>query len=250
MNISQIKTIDEVIDALDSIINESIQSNSPLGYFAALYKKVTLKVKEGISNNYFDDGTRMEQLDVVFAKRYLEAYYQFKENEQPTMSWQITFNNASDYWPIVLQHLLLGMNAHINLDLGIPADQISEGKDINLLKDDFNRINEILSELVNEVQNDLAKVWPMLKTILKFSGKADDFLVDFSMKLARDGAWKFACELAENPSEVDRLIIERDTKVAQKASIVLNPGFIPSFIFKIIRLGEKGTIADRIKFLN
>ena len=250
MNLQEIKTINQVIAVLNEITIEAKKENNPLGYFAALYKKVTIKVKEGIASNYFDDASRMEQLDVIFAKRYIEAYYQFKTNQETTNSWKVTFDLSNDYWPIVLQHLMIGMNAHINLDLGIAAAKVSEGKDIQLLKNDFNKINEVLSSLVNEVQDNLAKVWPTLKFLLKLSGKADDFLVDFSMKLARDGAWKFAESLADNPSELNLLIIERDKRITEKAAIVVHPGFIVSAIFKIVRLGEKGSIAQRIDYLN
>lgn len=34
----------------------------------------------------------------------------------------------------------------------------------------------------------------MLKYLLKLTGTMDEHLVDFSMKLARDGAWKFGSE--------------------------------------------------------
>lgn len=250
MNLQEITTIDEIILLLDKIILETKKENSPLGYFAALYKKVTVKVKDGIAANYFDDNQRMEKLDVIFAKRYLEAYYLYQDKKETTKSWQIAFELSTNYWPIVLQHLMVGMNAHINLDLGIAAAKVSEGEDIQFLKNDFNKINEILSSLVNEVQNDLAQVWPKLKYLLKLSGKADDFLVDFSMKLARDGAWKYAESLAENPSNMNSLIKERDLIIAEKANIVVKPGIIARLIFKIVRLGEKGTIANRIEYLN
>ena len=35
------------------LIASAEKDNSPLAYFAALYKKVTVKVKEGIADNYF-----------------------------------------------------------------------------------------------------------------------------------------------------------------------------------------------------
>ena len=76
----QINSIDEVIEILGKIITASENNNDPLGYFAALYQKVTIKVKEGIENNFFDDGPRMEKLDVVFANRYIDAYYSYQEN--------------------------------------------------------------------------------------------------------------------------------------------------------------------------
>ena len=109
------KTIDQVIQQLDNIIDWSIKSNSRLGYFAALYRKVTLKVRAGISDGYFENGQRMERLDVIFANRYLEAFEQKQKNITPSRSWQLAFDASNHWWPIVLQHLLLAMNAHINL---------------------------------------------------------------------------------------------------------------------------------------
>ena len=143
--------------------------------------------------------------------------------------------------------MLIGINAHINLDLGIAAAEVSKNGNINHLENDFNKINQILSSLVNEVQNDLSKMWPTLEKILQKTKKADDFFVDFSMELARNGAWKFAKTLAGTPIEsIDKLINDRDIKVAKKAGLVTNPGFLVSVLFKIIKLGERGTIKERI----
>lgn len=245
-----IHTIDDVIDALEEIVQTSIVTGNPMGYFAALYQKVTIKVKEGIQNNFFDDGSRMEKLDVIFAKRYIDAYYSYQANQKVTDSWQVAFDLSKDFWPIVLQHLLIGMNAHINLDLGIAAAQVSTGKPIQDLKGDFDKINQILSLLVSEVQEDLEMIWPTLKKILQWTKKVDDFLIDFSMELARDGAWKFANELSVTPADkLEEAIIIRDQKVSDKAKIITSPGWIASLILGIIRLGEKGTVAKRIENL-
>lgn len=250
MNPNSVLNIDDVILALDEIILTSQQNNDPAGYFAALYRKVTVKVKEGIASGFFDDGPRMEQLDVFFAKRYLDAYSGFSNNQPVMQSWQKAFELLTRYRPIVLQHLLMGMNAHINLDLGIAAADVSKGKNIDLLEQDFNRINKILSSLIHEVEADLSEVWPTLKHLLKLAGKVDDFLVNFSMQLARDGAWKFARELATAPEEQwQQLNIERDSKVAAKSAIITRPGLAVSAILFIIRLMERGSVTDKISKL-
>ncbi|HSH19294.1 MAG TPA: DUF5995 family protein [Draconibacterium sp.] len=246
---AQINSIDQVVLLLDEIIAETEMNDDPLGFFAALYRKVTIKVKEGIQDNFFDDGSRMEKLDIVFAKRYIDAYYLWRKNQQVTSSWQKAFGLSTNYWPVVLQHLLMGMNAHINLDLGIAAAEVSKNN-INNLENDFNKINQILSSLVIEVQNDLAAIWPTLGKILRLTNKVDDFLVDFSMELARDGAWKFAQTIAATPEDdIEKIINERDKKVAKKTRIILYPGFVASLLFKIIRLGEKGAVKERIRQL-
>jgi hypothetical protein len=242
-----IDSIEDVISLLEKIIINSKRTKDPLGYFAALYQKVTIKVKEGIEEGFFDDGARMEKLDIVFAKRYLDAYFNYQKNAGTTDSWAKAFNLSTRYWPIVLQHLLIGMNAHINLDLGIAAAEISSLGQIADLEGDFKKINTILSSLVHEVQDDLAKVWPTLKWILTKTKKVDDFLVDFSMELARDGAWKFACELASKTGNDREVMIKsRDHIVSKKAKLVTNPGMIPKVLLWMIRIGEKGTVSKKI----
>ncbi|MFA5329407.1 MAG: DUF5995 family protein [Prolixibacteraceae bacterium] len=245
-----INTIDDVIDILEDIITECEKNQDPLGYFAALYKKVTQKVKEGIAQNLFDDGPRMEILDVVFAKRYLDAWFAWQKNEPVTGSWQKAFDLSRKYQPIVLQHLLLGMNAHINLDLGIAAAEMSKGKNPDDLQNDFIKINEILSSLVHEVEDCLSLVWPALKFILKYTGKVDDYLVDFSMKLAREGAWKFAISLPEfSGEEIELAVAERDRKVMAKTSVILKTGLIASIVLWLVRITERGTVQEKISKL-
>jgi hypothetical protein len=245
-----LKTIDEVIEALDAIIKQCEDDNDTAGYFAALYRKVTNRVKQGIANNEFEDGARMEKLDVIFASRYLDAHYAWKQNQPMTAPWKKAFDITTNYWPIMLQHLLIGMNAHINLDLGIAAAEVSAGKNINDLQNDFNKINTILSSLVTEVQNELAEIWPRLKWILQRTNKVDDFMVDFSMQLSREGAWKFAVSLASaEQNNLKSMIDARDIIVTNKSKIITYDGFWASLILGIIRIGERGTIKQKIERL-
>jgi len=121
------ETIDDIIEGLEKIIDWAYQKNSRLGYFPALYMQVTRKVKEGIEASFFDDGPRMERLDVEFADRYLDAFYAYRDGRPLTKSWQVTFEAAENKNLLILQHLLLGMNAHINLDLGIATAKNQSG---------------------------------------------------------------------------------------------------------------------------
>ncbi len=250
-----VKSIDDVVRELEMIITNSELRKSPRGYFAALYRRVTLEIKKGVDETdvekqIFQDSSRMEQLDIVFADRYISAFYGFKQKEKISTSWRFPFVYAREYWPIALQHLLLGINTHINLDLGIAAAEIMHGRNLEDLHDDFNKVNEILSSLVGEVEKDLTEIWPGLKRILKWTKKVDDFLIDFSMKSARDGAWEFAQELSQTPKELwPAKIAERDKKVMGISKLITSPGFFISLIFKIIRIFEKGTVEQKISYM-
>lgn len=247
MDIKQATTIDEVIQFLNEIIEDSKREQSAIGLFATLYRAVTLKIKEGIDNGSFQDGPRMEKLDVIFANRYLDAYYQYRGNQKCSECWEFSFKKAESYWPIVVQHLLLGINAHINLDLGIASAQVSTVENIETLESDFDQINTILSNMVESVEKALTVIWPTLTIILKLSGKIDNFFIDFSMKTARDGAWKFANEFVALPeNQREATIKERDAKITQIARLISNPGFLVSSVFKFIRLFEKGTVSQKI----
>src|SRR6201996_7134716 len=135
------QTIDEVIAQLETIIANSIASNSRAGYFAALYYKVTCRVKQGIQTGEFENGPRMEQFDVTFANRYLAAYEQWI-NKKPitSLSWKIAFDELEKPTVLVLQHLLLGMNAHINLDLGVAVVELAtaQNQPLEAMHNDFN----------------------------------------------------------------------------------------------------------------
>ena len=73
-------TIDDVIAQLDAVIDRSVSDESRLGYFAALYRQVTLAVKHGIHTGFFADPARMEQLDSL-----LEEFRITRLRKSPSM---------------------------------------------------------------------------------------------------------------------------------------------------------------------
>ena len=243
-------SIDEVIAQLTAIIEWSKQNNSRIGYFAALYRKVTIQVKKGITDNFFDDGPRMERLDIIFANRYIHACYQYQTGQKPTQSWVRAFNETGHWWPIVLQHLLIGMNAHINLDLGIAAAETVPPGELPSLKGDFDKINGVLADLVGDVQKELAAIWPLLRLLNSALGSVETAIINFSMEKARDAAWSFAEKLSPLPEEQrQQAIIDKDEMIALFSRVISHPGYYPSLIIGIIRLGERGSTRQRIEIL-
>lgn len=249
--LEQPKTIEGVLDHLDVIIQENIEKEDTLGYFAALYRRVTFRIQQEVELNNFEDNERMVQLDVIFAQRYLDAYENYRMHQPVTKSWQAAFDLSGKYWFTVIQHLLLGMNAHINLDLGIAAAEVAGKTGLAELKKDFFKINDILSSLVDDIQQNLITIWPPLKYILQKTGQLDNHITDFSMQLARDGAWKFANELATTTDkDFPKSIAKRDEIIANKASLITKPGLIVSGLLKVVRLGETGSVSEKIRKLS
>ncbi|UCS95589.1 hypothetical protein KZP23_11510 [Echinicola marina] len=231
------ETIDEVISKMDKIVFDCQQTASRIGFFAILYRRVTIRIKEGIINKEFEDNARMEKLDIIFAQRFFDAYNLYLEAKQPSKSWFCAFETAEKSGTTILQHLLLGINAHINLDLGIAAVETMKNGNLLDIKNDFDKINIILSELVDGVKSNLSKVSPIFGFLIKFANGKDEVLLNFSIQIARDGAWKFANEYAI-AANLDQALNNRDLSILKIGNKIAKPGRRLSVITKFISWTE------------
>jgi hypothetical protein len=217
------RTIDEIIQRLNDILDGALREGTRIGYFAALYERVTTNVRRAlVAGNVFQDNARMERLDVVFANRFLDAWDAHVAGGTPSRSWQAAFALLDDPGPLVVQHLLVGMNAHINLDLGIAAATVAPTEaELESLWPDFKTINEVLSRLVKVVEDELGQISPRLERIEDIAPGLEDRVFDFGIDAARDFAWALAKELANTPpTGWDAVIAERDAIVAEAGHLL------------------------------
>ncbi len=223
-----------------------------MGYFPGLYRRVTLTVRDAIEAGRFEDNERMEALDIHFAGRYIEAWEQIRRTEPPTDSWKAAFDGCADRRLIVLQHLLLGMNAHISLDLGISAAAVADPGRPLALKRDFMSINAILGDMIDDTQRRLTRFFVPLWFLDNLLGPADESLSLFSIEYARDKAWTQTLELiCATDEERQALVLERDRKVAGFSSrLVRPPKWWMRLLLRTVRFMEKGDVAWRIGVLN
>jgi len=228
-------TIGEVITSLTDIIDDCQQENSRLGFFPAMYQKVTLRIDDGIQHGRFEDGRRMERLDVVFDNRYIEAFQRHRQGKPTTRSWAFTFDMAQRPHPMVIQHLLLGMNAHINLDLGIAAAEVCRGQDLESLRNDFFEVNAVLASLLDEVQRGVNESSPLFQILDRLGWRADEALGNFSIRHARRSAWSKAIELHQLPEEKLAARIDAyDQEVTTLARLLCPPLELGNALFQAI----------------
>jgi len=235
------RTIDEVLDRLDEIIDSSSINNDPLGYFAYIYRRTTAQIKQAILERKFDDNERMEKFDVHFANKYLEAYRDYHSGKTISSPWATAFDIKNKDLTI-LQHIILGMNAHINFDLGLAAAEFTGEGPIDSLKDDFMAVNKVLASLVDELQVKVGRVSRLMFLLDWIGQRSDEVIMNFSMEKARQQAWNFAVSLSglEGPEKKNK-IDNVDGFTANLGDIVKNPpGKMLPFLMKIIsRFEEK-----------
>jgi hypothetical protein len=240
--IRTVTTIKDVIEALQSLIDWSIRVESRLGYFAALYKRITMAVGTAIEQGAFEDGPRMERFDVAFAVRYFDAvngHFHPGQFPRPTRSWRVTFDGAHHPQPIIVQHMFVGVVAHILLDLGIVAREISPR--LPIFRNDFNTINAVLASQINGVVEDINELSPALADVYAVLQKHQIFVINEAVRNLRDSAWRFGMLLAAEPAFArPPTIWARDRQVASQEELIYDPPSLTGLIANLLRtVGER-----------
>lgn len=245
---AQALDIDEVLARLAEIIAGARELRSPLGYFPALYRQVTLRVKQGIEQGFFDDGPRMARLDTVFANRYLAAHQAFLAGGATSSCWQVAFQATQDNRLIILQDLLVGINAHINFDLGIAAAEVAPGEAIDALHGDFDKINQLLGALLPQVEAVIGRFSPLIGLLDHIGGRDETRVLNFSLDAARTDSWNHALILAHLPQTVWPAALDAlDAKVTFLAKLIADPGGLADKAVEMIRLSES---IDRLAIID
>jgi hypothetical protein len=247
------ETIDDVLHNIDEVIDWAIKAESHLGYFAALYKRTTLAIRNAINEGVFDDGHRMEQLDLAFAQRYfnaLNAYFYPDENQGLTLPWEVAFVGDHNDQAIILQHMMAGLNAHITFDLGLAALAIA-GNSLDTLENDFNRVNALLCSQIPGTLKVVDQLSPELRWARWLIPDEVGVLKGVLTKL-RKGAWLFAIYMAMHPDNANQKRVHQDAWTAALGSWYLQPsGWWTPFprVVRAIAKHESRDVAGNIRAL-
>jgi hypothetical protein len=203
-----VRDIDDVIDALGAIVAEARERGERFGLFAALYRRTTQEVRRALRTGAFHDPAWVERLDVVFAHRYLQAFADFHAGLPTTAAWAHAFERDREPGHLALQHLMLGMAAHILLDLGVATHDTCDGP-LAPRRADFFAINRVLGEMLDAVQDDLNAVSPALAWADRAGGRWDERVATATLRRWRSTAWRRAVRLGAVPTEARAGRIER-----------------------------------------
>ncbi len=201
-------------------------SRDASGYFPALYSRVTTQIAVSIERGEFADGNRMNVFATDFASRYIRAWR--REIPRPRC-WQATWDVAGDRNLLIVQHLLLGINAHVNYDLPQSVATVArQTGDLAGAHEDFNAVNDILSATSVGVLRDLDGLSRWTSTVAALGGGR---AFNFSLRRARAQAWSAAEHLyALDDAQQRTYVAELDWLVSVLAYLITRPPFpVPLF---------------------
>jgi hypothetical protein len=224
--LEEAKTIDDVLGNLDRIIDWSIKAQSTIGYFAVLYRRSTLAVREAINEGQFDDGRRMEHFDAVFAQRYfnaLNAYFYPGEYEGLTAAWEVSFVGHDDSNATMIQHMMTALTAHICFDLGVATIAVAPNS-LDELEHDFNLITALVTTQIPGMLDVFQQLSPEFRRIRRvLPNKVEVALMKRILQRFRTGAWHFAIHLAQHPENVKERQVNQAAWTAALGAWYLQP---------------------------
>jgi len=212
----QAKTINEVIDAMTEKLHDLKKTGDHRVVFHHVYLLMTKEMKKRLSSGFFSDPDWMERVLVSFAHYYFQAIEAYELGLPCPPAWEHAFRLATQKKGLVLQDALLGINAHINNDLPmvmygiLTEDQAWPDARIMLhRRQDHDRINDVLSELIDLVQEELSQHYGRFIRFLDFvMGRKDESLFAFILAHCRTNVW-YNTELLLNASDENQWNLQR-----------------------------------------
>jgi hypothetical protein len=206
-------------DTLEAMRAAALGANDGGGYFPAMYARVTQRVIDDAEAGRFADDARMAAFVVEFANRYWDAR---ADPSSAARCWRGSFDVAGDPALLIVQHLLLGINAHVNFDLPQAVVRLVDGgAELDGIRPDFEAVNGILAATYDDIMSDLDRV---TRWTSKAGASGGGWIFNFSLRAAREQAWRASVRLAgeTEPARRDDLAL-LDDLVAVLAFLVTRP---------------------------
>lgn len=180
--------------------------------FLTVYARVTTEVERGILDGAFEDPAWVADYLVTFADHYRAAFAAYERGDLDDVPgpWRLSFGAALGDETLVLQDVLLGVNAHVNYDLALTLTSVGIGPDRRSRRADHRAINEVLDRLVDVQQDRLAARYARgIADLDAACGRVDEWGSSFALRQGRRAAWYEALALTRAPSSLAQHGFER-----------------------------------------
>jgi hypothetical protein len=211
--------------------------------FLTCYAMMTRNVLAAIDAGDFRDPPWVSNLLDRFADYYFAALGSDEGRATGVpAAWRLAFDAARDPHLQVMQHLLLGINAHINYDLVLCLAEVlapewhalsADGRQARYV--DHRHINDIIGRTIDAVQDQIVDRYsPWMEVMDRVFGRLDEWLVLQMIARWRDEVWALAVQRVELPDEAAR---EAQRRAIEEAGV--NRGHL-------IRLDVVGTLREML----
>jgi hypothetical protein len=239
--LTSFRTLDDVVEGLATLEERFRERNDRRAIFLTLYGIVTAEVRSRVERRDFADNDWVHRYAVAFADLYRVALQRYDEGEFASVpkAWRLAFDTARAGSGLVVQDMLLGVNAHVNADLPFALASVSIGPDRPARYRDHSAVNAVLAAVTERATERLASLYaPGLTGMDDCAGQVDEMISAFSLEVARESAWEAATALTNATSPFERALVTRliATRAAAIARLLLAPSRHAGFVAACRRL--------------
>ena len=224
-----------IADTAKDLRARALAAADASGYFPALYSRVTARIGASIEAGAFADGPGLDRFATRFASHYTVAA---DDHQRGARCWQACWSVAGDTRLLIVQHLLLGINAHVNYDLARAVVEVADERgDLRSIRRDFDAVNDVLAATYVDVVKDLDRMSRWVNSAARLGGGR---AFNFSLRLARARAWQAASTMYTQPADGRRgYADELDRVVAVLALLITRPSPVLRPVLSLARRLEE-----------
>lgn len=219
---------------MDSLIDEWQRRQDRRVDFLRCYRLMTGNMQLAIKQDEFHDGPWVQQLLDRFADYYFTALTDYEQDRPDTPpAWAAAHRAALRQETLVIQNLLLGINAHINYDLVLSLHDVLSPNWRALSAtarrrryEDHRQVNVIIGRTVDAVQDDIIEPKePLLKIVDALFGPIDEWAASIMIRHWREEVWQHALQMlaAHDDAERETLRQQVERLALERARAILRP---------------------------
>jgi hypothetical protein len=229
-----------ILERMLEVIKQWEDQSDQRAIFLNCYAMMTRNMLSAIEQQEFKDPAWVDRLLHRFADYYfiaLDAYEHNPSTAPPV--WQVTHDITQTEDRLVLQKLLLGVNAHINYDLVFTLVELLEPEWAELSETrraeryaDHCYVNEVIGRTIDAVQDTvLEPAMPVMDIVDKLLGPLDEMMLSRLITNWRDRVWNYAILLLETKESTGRwqVIQQVEAETFRQAEAIIGKDWSTAF---------------------
>ena len=237
------EAVGALVARMEALLAPLEADRDPARFFLGVYLRTTVAVGAAIDAGDFEDPAWVEEWDVDFADLYLDALTAHRRDPaSPPRPWRLAFGARPDLPPEA--HVLLGMNAHINLDLPqslvrvIPPAGFDDPGTLDRRRRDHERIDRVLASRVAAEDGELHRVGgrrtPLDRLLAPVNRTASQVFLRESRRKVWANARRLDAARRRGPDAAATRLADLEAAAAARVDDLLRPGPV------LVRLAVRG----------
>ena len=234
------ESLDQIVASFQALEQALYERKDRRAVFATTYLTMTLEIEKRVGEHTYNDPEWVAAYAVSFANLYRSAFVAFERGDMAEVPepWRISFETAEGRSNLILQDLLLGVNAHINHDLALALVEVTIDPEREARREDHLAVNEAIGKATNAVQARLGTLYvPFFGHLDRFFGRFDEHVAGFSIEKARLNAWKSAVSLANAQTDTERALVKQS--ISDNAAVFARLILLPTRRSGVLRLRQR-----------